>query len=471
MPAPGDQAFPAVAFDGTNYLVVWEDTRSGGGDIYGARVSPAGNVIDPGGVPISTAQGDQSLPAVAFDGTNYLVVWADERSGSAHIYGSRVSTSGAVLDPSGFQIENGQDVFGNWSPAVAFGSTDFLVVWMDTSHSLFGDLYGARVSSNGVVLDPNGIPILTTWRRQDRPALAFDGQSFLVACEAEGLNGFETVVVPVSPGGQVGSYVRVEPGYTGNAPGVAFGGDNYLVGWGDMRSGNSDIWGARVSSDWAVLDPNGIDISPAPGNQRAPALTFDGAHYLAAWEDARTGQDVFGARVGLDGAVLDPSGIGIAITEDIEAQPASAHDGTNSLVVWRRTASGGADVYGARLAPSGVVLDPDGILISIAGPPPPPPPPAPPPPPPPPPQPPPPPPSPPPPPPQPPPPPGRRCIVPRLIGLRLRLAERRIRRANCSVGTVRRRQSARGPVVLAQKPRTRAIRKRGYPVSLVVGRR
>jgi hypothetical protein len=61
---------PAVAFDGTNYLVVWQDGRGTYYDIYGARVSRAGVVLDPGGFAISTATREQRMPAVAFDGTN-----------------------------------------------------------------------------------------------------------------------------------------------------------------------------------------------------------------------------------------------------------------------------------------------------------------------------------------------------------------------------------------------------------------
>jgi len=76
------------------------------------------------------------------------------------------------------------------------------------------------------------------------------------------------------------------------------------------------------------------------------------------------------------------------------------------------------------------------------------------------------------PPPPPPPPPPTRCRVPRVLGLRLGAAKTKIRRAHCSVGRVRHvrsRRSLRGRVV-NQAPRPGALKRRGFPVSMAVGR-
>jgi beta-lactam-binding protein with PASTA domain len=61
--------------------------------------------------------------------------------------------------------------------------------------------------------------------------------------------------------------------------------------------------------------------------------------------------------------------------------------------------------------------------------------------------------------------------VPRVIGMKLANARTRIRRARCSVGRVRRAKSTRTGRVIGQSPRARSLRRRGFPVRLVVGRR
>jgi hypothetical protein len=40
--------------------------------------------------------------AIAFDGTGYLIVWHDHRNGCCDVYGGRVTTGGIALDPGGF---------------------------------------------------------------------------------------------------------------------------------------------------------------------------------------------------------------------------------------------------------------------------------------------------------------------------------------------------------------------------------
>jgi hypothetical protein len=94
-----DQLAPDASFDGANFLVVWEDARNAiTWDIYGARVTPGGSVLD-SGIAISPAEGDQGFPAVGFDDANFLIAWEDFRSGIDYdIYGARVTPAGVVSD-------------------------------------------------------------------------------------------------------------------------------------------------------------------------------------------------------------------------------------------------------------------------------------------------------------------------------------------------------------------------------------
>jgi Tol biopolymer transport system component len=72
------------------------------------------------------------------------------------------------------------------------------------------------------------------------------------------------------------------------------------------------------------------------------------------------------------------------------------------------------------------------------------------------------------------PPPPPRCVVPKVVGLRLATAGKRITRANCKVGKVRRvrvRSAKRVGRVVAQSPRAHTRHPAGTRVNLFVGRR
>ena len=113
---------PTLAFDGDNFLVAWTAADTDhvpiNYGIYGARVTQAGVALDTARIAISTRTYYQEHPALAFDGENFLVVWQDQRSGSDGIYGARVTPAGAVLDTAGIAISAAAD--SQSTPALAW---------------------------------------------------------------------------------------------------------------------------------------------------------------------------------------------------------------------------------------------------------------------------------------------------------------------------------------------------------------
>lgn len=76
------------------YSVVGQDFRNGSNyDLSGARVTQDGFVLDSAGFAICVTDYHQMNPSVAFDGTDYLVVWKnkDPVTDESDIYGARVS--------------------------------------------------------------------------------------------------------------------------------------------------------------------------------------------------------------------------------------------------------------------------------------------------------------------------------------------------------------------------------------------
>ena len=421
-PAGTGESQPAVAYDGTNFLVVWEDTRNGGGDIYGARVTAGGQVLDTLGIQICAASGDQALPAVSSGAASSMVVWEDARNGAlSDIYGSRIGPDGTVLDPAGVQIcGSSADQINS---AVTFDGSVWLAVWNDLRAGGVWNVYAARIDSAGAVLDPDGFAVCTFKSQQFNPSVAFADSIYLVAWH-DSRNGpkdiygarirQETTVLenwllisraPAQQANAAVSYdgshylavwdelrlgtgrdirgLRFEPDETlldessieisaasGDQilPAAAAGGDGWLVAWQDARGAANDIYGARVSSEGALLDGAGIGISLATGAQECPAVAYDGSNYLVVWQDARAGSyDIYAARVSAAGAVLEADGIAVSTASGDQTHPAVAFDGANFLVLWQDYRSGTSyDIYGARVSPSGAVLDLSGIAISTA---------------------------------------------------------------------------------------------------------
>jgi uncharacterized protein (TIGR03382 family) len=378
--APSFQSQPAVAFDGTQFLVAWHDLRGGADyDIYGARVSATGTVLDASGLPISTATGFQQSPSIAAAGGTFFVVWDDRRdAGNTDVYGARVrSSDGGVLDPTGLPLATGPVAQGG-STVVSDGSR-FLALWGHSTSSTTSALYAARVQTDGVVLDPGGVSLLgSVTTSATAPAVSLNGGQLLLVWRniQESSTDIYGVRVNASDLSLVGTPVLCSSQTNSErSPAIAGGANSYLVVWQDSRDrgGGTDIYGVRVrASDGVVLDPVALPISTATNSQAFPVVAFDGSHFLVAWADFRNnstlGSDIYGARVReSDGVVLDPAGIPIYSGPRQQAGPRIAFGDGLYFVTWDDNRSSSTDVYGARVrASDGVVLDPTGIAVATA---------------------------------------------------------------------------------------------------------
>jgi hypothetical protein len=367
--ASNDQGVPRAAVIGSTVLVVWEDGRNdpSNPDIYGARLDNTGAVLDPAGIPISTAAGAQHRPAVAADASHFLVAWTDERNGAYEldIYGARVNTKGTVLDSAGIAISN--EVADQSDVSVAANANSFFAAWTDQrNQGTRSDIYGARLSDAGTVLDSTGIAISTVAADHGASATAWNGSNFMVTWLDDRLSAvhYDIFGTRVSTAGAVldgASGKAIVTSSDGEGSSVLASNGNGVFVVLESNPGYEDIVGTRVDASAHVLDTPPKPLSTMATEQLNPAVAFDGTDYLVVWTDFGIPTTlVRGARVSNGGKLLDPNGISIGTTSYYDTLPSVAWNGTNFFVTWTDVTP---DVHGARVTPGGAVLDPTGILL------------------------------------------------------------------------------------------------------------
>lgn len=364
--ASGNQSSPAIVGTGNGSFVAWTDGRSGfdNDDIYGARINTSAVVQDTLGINVATAAGNQRAPSVAWDGTNVLVAYEDSRNGNQDIYASRISPSGALLDGAGLQVYQGAGA--QWQPAAGFTGTTFVVAWRD-DRGLDADVYAGRVSTTGIAMDTTGIAVGVGAGDQTNPSVARAGTNVVVVyrdgadgtLEARRLNSSGTLLdnLPVT--------LATGTNLTLGRPALTFSSTNGLLVWNEQAQ-TSIIFARQVTP--SLMTPGApMTVSTAANTQRSPAIAFGDQGALVVWSDTRAGNwDLYGTRLSPAGAALDPAGIAIATSADSELLPSIGWNGTHFLVTWQH--HGGTDgIRGARVSAAGTLLDTTPIVVSAAG--------------------------------------------------------------------------------------------------------
>src|SRR3989304_5698431 len=90
----GQASNPDILWDGTHYVIVWEDNAPGNYELYLCRIDIDNNYTL-AATRLMNVLGDSRYPSIVWNGTLYCIAWSDDRAGSGNeIYCSRFTVLG-----------------------------------------------------------------------------------------------------------------------------------------------------------------------------------------------------------------------------------------------------------------------------------------------------------------------------------------------------------------------------------------
>jgi len=296
---PGTEGTPKISYDGDKYLVVWFDNRTGVWKLYGSRITPLGNILDPGGRDLIGNTINIDYFDVAFGGGYWFLVW--RYSDSTSVYGARVDTSGTCRDIPPLHVISGGSENYNY-PAVSYSNGHFIVVSTRDLPSYTYSLQLAVVDTSGSIISSNYAYLLNSPKLYDLDLAFSDTIAFVLwrhyqpSLKKYGICGKRVTMSGNFPDPY---YDLRDVGIVANSqvlPVAEFGGDSILVIWKD------DFYGLNGE----LIDSAGNPVNWVPGGgplTERYALTFNGNNYFFVWFDMNS-NTVKGLRISREGNVV-----------------------------------------------------------------------------------------------------------------------------------------------------------------------
>lgn len=385
--ASQDQDKPGIAFGGGQYLAVWRDGTGSSHAVVAARISTNGTVLDDPAITIASQGVDFDVPAVAYDGKRFLVVWVYP---GVTLNGQDIA--GVYVDSAG-QVSPRFDVIARLGTqnrvSVGGGDGFALVTWGDDRGAVVqvrGTLYddtGAVVSADRAISPPTDDAITAS--------LAWSGsagQRFL-AVWSMGSGAYPEVDgATLDTAGSVGAPFRINA-VTGSlyatAEPTAIGdGNRFIVSWADQRDDVTEsyysVYGAYVSATGTPSADFRIARQAGVISFRRPQVTYvpTSSRALVVWESvdptAAIGglSRLFAGRISSFGVILDGDGSSVSSAPPGEpdlltniGRHVLATDGQKSYTVWTRRGGGvvGNDVYALPTDPAPATLAVESSLL------------------------------------------------------------------------------------------------------------
>ncbi len=295
-------ASSAVAFDGTNYLVVYSQDHYKQNPtllptLDAVRISPTGDIL---GSAVTVASQPKlqtpalSVQALTFDGARYLLVFTHEGVGDAPppLWGQFIAPATGQADGNEFALPATGSPLG--PPAVAFGGGNYLIVQGEQAVGGPAVIDAVRLSPAGTLLDSTPFQISSLAGRSP-PGVAFDGTNFLVTFQDAHTQPIRIVATRISPSGVVLDGTPAAPGIVLSADTTqslgqvitAFIGGQYWAFW---EAGQDRLYGARVSTGGAITSAGangflaGNSVTGITGGfNAAPIMAANANQGLLSW--------------------------------------------------------------------------------------------------------------------------------------------------------------------------------------------
>jgi hypothetical protein len=344
----GNSWHPAIAVDGLNIYVVWEDDEQWSPqDIYFRKSDDGGATWRPK-ENLTNNAGHSSSPAIAVDGQNIYVAWQDNIPGSDRsdeIYFKK-SDDGGTTWTANKRLTNNRVSSG--LPAIAINGSNIYVVWQDYRlRNGNYEIYFRKSDDGGA-----------TWRPRRQLTYTTDN-SLTPAIAVDSLNVY-VIWMDYRPGG--GNYAiyfkkSVDGGatwttkrLTWNAgdslvPAMAVNGSNIYVVWQDyrLRNGNYEIYFRKSDDGGATWRPK-ENLTNNAGSSERPAIVADDSNICVVWQDSTLGKDDIYLKKSVDEGVTWTTK---RLTNNAGNSwyPAIALDDSNIYVVWQDITSGNFEIY------------------------------------------------------------------------------------------------------------------------------
>lgn len=287
----------SLAWTGTEFAVAWDGWQEAIADnfeIYFARISADG-LRRGGDVRLSYTSGDSTDPALSWNGTEFGMVWNDYDFDTERctLLFSRISADGTKMGED-VRIVDGESY--SYFPAITWTGTNYGIVWSD-ERSGSNDIFFCALSDEGSLEIPETrVNDISGDCRE--PSIVWTGTEYGISY----IVGDDIYFIRLSDAGMnPGDLVRIT--YGGNAssfPCLAWTGTEYGLVWQDFREGPAAVYFARIAAGGTRLGSD-LKINEGSFEAKEPFLVWTDSAFSVVWSEGEYGEEkTYYARIGCE---------------------------------------------------------------------------------------------------------------------------------------------------------------------------